>query len=307
MFVILLGALKDRLCAVALLLALSAAAHAAAPATVDIVNPRPFGHVIGDVLERVATLDVDAGYALVDASLPRAGPLDTLLEARAPAVAASARLGGTRYTIRLAYQLIGSPEAVTTLVLPAVTLVFENGGARLEETIPDWPVTMAPLTPVNVLGRAGLEQVLPDRAPVAIDTRTRALRLGLYAVAAVLILIYLAYRRYGLAWPRRVGPFARAYRDLKPLAHGGPDEAAYRAMLKHLHRAFDETAGRTVFAGELGDFLVSRPAFAGARKPIERFFEVSRLEFFAAHAAASPRVDPLALCRECRRRERGGR
>lgn len=295
----------ERLLCGALLLALCTALAAAAPvAIVEVLNPRPFGHVIGDVLERVITVDADAGYALAQAELPGAGRIDALLEAPAPAVTASARLGGTRYTIRFAYQILGSPETVTTLVLPAVTLVFENGGARHEETLPDWPVTAAPLAPVHVLGRAGLEEILPDRTPVAISARPPALRLGFYATAAVLILLYLAYRRYGLSWPGRTGPFARAYRDLKRL--DGQDEATYRAMLQRLHRAFDETAGRTVFVGDLADFFASRSGFIGARESVERFFDVSRAEFFG-DARADARVDPVALCREWRRRERGGR
>ncbi|MFL6622086.1 MAG: hypothetical protein ACJ8NR_05660 [Sulfurifustis sp.] len=296
--------LERALCA-ALLLALSVRATAAAPIEiVDVRNPRPVGHTIGDVLERVVTVDAGAGYALVSSRLPGAGRIDALLEARAPVIDTAARLGGTRYTIRFAYQIMGSPETVTTLLLPAVTLAFERGAARHDETFPDWAVTAAPLAPAQVLGRAGLDEMLPDAAPPAIGTRPLVLRLGLYAAAAALMLFYLAYRRYGLAWPQRPGPFARAYRDIKVLA-GRQDEATYPMMLRRLHRAFDESAGRSVFAGELADFFARRPGFAPIRPQIEQFFAASRAEFFGA--ARAGRVDAVALCRECRRRERGGR
>ncbi|HEX7043491.1 MAG TPA: hypothetical protein VF203_02640 [Burkholderiales bacterium] len=292
--------------ALAALLALASASAAPAAVVVEVRNPRPFGHTVGDVLERVVTVDVPAGYALASASLPRAGRLDTLLEAYAPAVERRPRLDGARYTIRFAYQLVGSPETVTTLLLPAVTLAFENRGAREEAYIADWPVTAAPLAPVNVLARAGLDVMRPDLAPAAISTRGPALRLVAYALAAGLILLHLAYRRYGFALPGRPGPFARAYRELRAYA-ARDDAAAYRAMLRRLHRAFDETAGHSVFAGELEAFFAARPAFAGARRAIERFFAASRAEFFGDARGPAARIDPLALCRECRRRERGGR
>jgi len=299
-------ALRLECAALAALLALSISSAAPPGVVVDVRNPRPFGYTVGDVLERVVTVDVAAGYALVFASLPRAGRLDALLEARAPAVERRPRFDGARYTIRFAYQLVGSPETVATLLLPPVTLVFEGGGAREEAYIADWPVTAAPLAPVHVLARAGLDVMRSDIAPAAISARGPALRLAAYAFAAALILLHLAYRRYGLALPGRRGPFARAYRELR--AYAARDDApAYRAMLQQLHRAFDETAGRSLFAGELDAFFAARPAFAGARREIERFFAASRAEFFGDARGHAVRIDPLALCRECRRRERGGR
>src|SRR5690606_6133534 len=115
--------------------------------------------------------------------------------------------------------------------------------------IGDWPITAAPLAPVHVLARAGLDVMRPDIPPAVISARGPALRLAAYALAAALILLQFAYRRYGFALPWRPGPFARAYRELRAYA-ARDDAAAYRAMLRRLHRAFDETAGRSVFAGE---------------------------------------------------------
>lgn len=279
---------------------------AAPDVRVEVINPRPFGHAIGDVLERRVAVEVSGGLALGE--LPRAGRIDALLEARTPAVTASRRRGHTRYEILLAYQIIGSPESVTTAVLPAVPLAFVPAEAAPARTVPDWPITVAPLAPVHVLGRAGLEEMRPDREPAAIPTRPMVLRLGLYALTAMLLGLYLAYRRYGLPWwPGGPGPFARAYRDLRSLGAAGERDAR-RAAFQRVHRAFEETAGRAVFANDLPQFFAAHPRFNPVRDAIEAFYEASRREFFGeAPGADAPIADLLALCRECRRRERGGR
>lgn len=288
--------------------ALSAAAHAESELRVEVVNPRPFGYVIGDVLERAITAEVADRYVLERASLPRSGRLDAWLESWPPSIAASTWLGRTHYRIKLAYQIVGSSERVTTIALPEVRLVFTGDGASISETLPDWPITAGPLTPTHVLGRASLEEIRPDRAPARISTRPPAVRLALYATTAGLLLLYLGYRRFGLSWPGRPGPFARALRDVRSLALGEHGAPTHRTALRRVHRAFDETAGRTLFAGELSGFFESHPRFTGVRDAIERFFETSRQEFFDDGRAGDTNLTELvALCRECRRRERGGR
>lgn len=127
-------------------------------------------------------------------------------------------------------------------------------------------------------------------------------------MAAGAILVFLAWRLWGipfLALGR--GPFARALREVAKLARSRGD-GARRDAIRRVHRAFDEAAGHALFATELAEFLRRHPRYAPARDDIERFFELSRREFFAGGAADPDLLPWLArLCRDCRGLERGTR
>jgi mxaA protein len=80
-----------------------------------------------------------------------------------------------------------------------------------------------------------------------------------------------------------------------------------REACRALHAAFNETAGRTVFAGAVDSFVAQVPRFAGLRDDIHIFFERSQAAFYADSAQAQ---DPapdwlLAFARACRDAERG--
>jgi mxaA protein len=291
---------------VLLVLSFSTVARADFPLSVlDIVNPRPFGHVIGDVLRREITVQPPSHYEMDRASLPPAGPLDDWIEARPAVVEKSSMLGRVRYRITLTYQIMGSPESVISLSLPEVTLVFRRAQQQVTTTMPDWPVTLAPLAPENVPARAGLPEMRPDQPPSLIPTRPLEIRLGGYAALFALTLLYLGYRQFGWLNFAGAGPFARAYRDLKNIAKQNRDASGLQSAMRRVHRAFDETAGRTMFAGRLEEFFSSHARFSGVRDSIELFFDRSRHEFFGASTAGRMSIDDvIMLCRECYRCER---
>ena len=101
-------------------------------------------------------------------------------------------------------------------------------------------------------------------------------------------------------------PFARAYRDLRGIARSPFSPETFRAALQRLHRAFDESAGRTLFAEHLDAFFADRPGADGLRAATVDFFALSRGEFFAADAAAPAQSlkSLLQFCRRWRERER---
>jgi mxaA protein len=79
--------------------------------------------------------------------------------------------------------------------------------------------------------------------------------------------------------------------------------------MQRLHRAFDETAGQAVFAGQLARFFALHGEFEGTRTEAERFFRISREEFFSDARPAQPDAPAsldavLALARRCRDAER---
>lgn len=262
---------------------LAASTHAAA--TIEADNPaRPFGYTIGDMVRQTVHVTPAPGQTLVETSLPKEGRAGAWLERRAVAVTPEG--GGWR--IDLTYQFINVPTELRTVALPAIKLQLREPERTVAETLPESPVTIAPLTPAVVLARAGLEEMRPDVAPPLIDTRPHLRRLAAYAVAAALLAIaWIAwYFGFGLRG-RKYRPFARAERALRrQLARDGAP-AARREAMRTLHRAFDATAGSTLFAESLGGFFARCPWFAPAHDAVKRFFAASRAEFFGEGGAQS--------------------
>jgi mxaA protein len=293
----------------AAVLALAAAvrsADAAGPTVLDATTsePRAFGYQVGDVVQRRIVVGVPDGLVLDAASLPRPGARGRALELRA--VQRERAAGGAREELTLEYQVFLSPPAVRTLEMPAFELRFDGRPRAQELRIDAWPVTVAPLVPVEVSPRRGLGELQPDVEPPAIDTLPAQRRLAAYGVALVLLLGGLAVVYFGLPWwGRRHRPFANAWRDLHALP-AQPDDAAWRSACTRLHEALNTSAGEVLFEHGLQAFVRRRPAFAGLHDDIRRFLALSRRTFFADGARAPDDAAWLVgLARRCRDAERG--
>lgn len=290
---------------VALLLA--AAAQAAPQLELTASEPRAFGYQVGDLVQRRLVVHAPDGWSLDAESIPRPGARGQPLELRRVDRHDSDEPGGRRHELLFEYQVFFAPTAVRTLELRPFRLVL-RGPARVEELrVEAWPVTVAPLVPVEVSPRRGLGELQPDREPPLVDTAATQRRLGAWAALALVLLGWLATLRYGLPWlTRRRRPFGLAWRELRRLPDR-PDDEAWRAACKQLHEALNRSAGEVVFEHALPRFLAAHPAFAPLHDPLQRFLQRSRREFFAG-AAREPddgRV-LVELARRCRDAERGG-
>jgi mxaA protein len=273
--------------------------------TVEVLNPRPFGYVVGDLVEQHISVITDGTRTLDTAQLPPPGRVDRWLERRSVAVA-EARTG-RRWDITLQYQIRNTPEQVTTVSLPEVRLQLTAADGSSEEHIGDWPISIAPLTPPTVLARAGLEEMRPDATPPRVDTASYRMRLGLHALILSALGGFALWRRFGLSWAGgRRGPFALACRDVQRLARHRSRPDIHAAALRRLHRAFDQCAGHTVFADQLDAFFAQRPQFGALRAETEQLFRQSRLLFFGGGGDAGSLERVLALARAYHAAERRG-
>jgi mxaA protein len=311
-----------RSCAAALCLTCAGGAGAADAALLEAVTsePRAYGYQVGDVLQRRVTLQVPAGLTLDEASLPRPGARGKALELRAlrRTVAAGHGSGGRREDITLDYQVFLSPPAVRTLEMPAFTLRYEGQPRAQELRVEAWPVTVAPLVPVEVSPRRGLGELQPDEAPPLIDIQAGRWRLAGYGVVLALLLAYLAAVYLGLPWwGARHRPFGLAWRQLRRLP-AQPSAPIWRDACRQVHAALNQSAGEVLFEHGVDRFAAQHAAFAGLRDDILQFLSLSRREFFAsggdladdpARAQADAQADNVAwllgFCRRCRDAERG--
>ncbi len=314
------------------------AAPAAAPAQqgpaalpqAQVEEPRAFGWRIGDLVERRIRLHIPAGWKLDAQSLPALGRRGPVLELRRAVLDPP---GGDRdATLLLEYQVFASPPQVRTYESPPLALRFtrgdpatvtemsiaaEAGRALARETslrIEPWPLTVAPLVPVEVSPRRGLGELQPDAAPPHADIAWAQRRLLLWTLLALPLAAYLLHVYIALPWwAKRQRPLGRAWLALRDaLARADTTADALQRAYAALHRGLDASAGQALFDAGVDRFVDADPRFAALRERLHEFFRRSEARFFAAAKAsvepagrADERAWLLELGRALRDAERG--
>lgn len=287
---------------------------------VDLYAPRAFGYVIGDTIAHRVEIELDAPYRLDPASLPQPRPLDYWLELKDVRVEDHGPNGSVRrYTIDVVYQTFYAPLEPKRLDIPALSLAAADGERRGAIAVPAWSFLMSPLREVVATGPGQAMALRPDLPPRPIPTARTLHALAASSTIALLALAALAWRMAWWPFNRRPGrPFAQAARTVRaaldrpsPAASSSP---AYRAALLALHRAFDATAGKGVFAEDLPGFFDTHPDFRAVESEVRRLFAASRHVFFGGDvfffgdavgtAGKLPPEDLLALSRRLRAVER---
>ncbi|WP_440224360.1 hypothetical protein ACQQ2N_03860 [Dokdonella sp. MW10] len=273
--------------AASVLIVLSAGLVHAQVRGVHAVDTRAYGFMIGDLVPRAIEIEVERGWTLQATSLPAPGAQRYWLDLRS--VRTSSRRDGDVDVLRidLDYQTFYAPIQALERTLPGFDIGVTDGTTVVQARVPEAIVTMSPLREVK-LGSGGVDGertivLRPDALPTMRDTRSARI-----AVAACTVLVLLAFaavvRRHAW-WPfhaRPDRPFAHASRALRRT-----DDAHYDDHVRRLHRAFDTSAGRRLFAEDVAAWLAARPAFATLAEPIGRFFAASRALFFAGDGAAA--------------------
>lgn len=280
-------------------------------ASVETVEPRAFGYQVGDVLARRVIVHAAQGWRLDAASLPVAGRRGGALELRSVQTRQAAddgqAGGGLRYDIDLQYQVFIAPPQVRTIEIAPLKIRLENAQREQTLRIEAWPVTVAPLVPVDAPARRGLGDLQPDVNPPLIDTTAPRQRLTAYAVLAACLLAALAVLQFGPPWrAARNRPFGRALRKLRRLPQDVP-QVTWRAACQTMHDALNRTAGHALFERDLDAFVQAHPRFAPLRPDLVKFLHASRREFFDAGAAPQERDGAwlTRLARRCHDAERG--
>ncbi len=278
---------------------------------VNIDEPRPYGHTVGDVVWRQVVVTVPAGYTLVDDTLPTAGRRGVPIELRRLTRQLGRDGAGSRLALTLEYQVFIAPREARTFELPPFVLTFQGQPRPQDVRVEAWPLTVSPLVPVEVSPRRGLGELQPDAPPPLIDTHAGRWRLVAYGAVAALLLAYLALVYLGLPWfSRQRRPFTAAWRAFKSMPGSASAGTAQRRLaFQRLHDALNQTAGEVVFEQTIDRFVIAQPRFAGLRSDLALFFQRSRAEFFGGADAATDNPSATAwltdFCRKCRDAERG--
>ncbi|MEO5696362.1 MAG: hypothetical protein ABIQ60_04410, partial [Burkholderiaceae bacterium] len=229
---------------VAMLVSLLLAATSAPAATLlqaTTQEPRAYGYQVGDVVTRSVSIHAPEGLVLDETSVPQPGGRGKALELRSVTRSGHSESGGRRLEFTLAYQVFLAPPQPRTLEMPSFTLRFDGAPRAQELRVDVWPVTVAPLTPVEPPARRGLGDLQPDTEPPLIDTNPARNRLIAYVALLLLGLGYFVHVYVGVPWWSRAHrPFTAAWRGLRRL-RADSGEPQWRAALQQVHRALNQT------------------------------------------------------------------
>lgn len=269
-----------------------------------VETARDYGHVIGDVIHGTLDIPKMAGHEFDADSLPKPGALNRWLELRR--VWLEPR-GGQPPRIHLEYQVFYVPLAVKTLTIPGMTLQRKTPvGGRQPIEVRSWPITVAPIHGPAVMAEGGMRLMQPDAPPALPDSRGVVMGMTLSLALALVSLAYLGHVNGYLTLGRRGRHFRAACKGVRALMRQNRRQDTLRAGFLLMHRAFERTLGKPLFAEDLPRFYQQYPEYRALRSDIEAWFEASYRLFFGAGAPPEDyTLERLhALCCACLRRER---
>ena len=293
------------------ILLISSGPCAAAVEAVNIYEPRAFGYFIGDTFERRIEVATTGDTELLTAGLPRPGPLTYWLELTGVDHKVRDDQGRKIHDITLKYQTFYAAIEPVKVKIPAYPLKFRNVGPSPAAQAPEAPaangeiatpppqdvalipalqIIMSPLREYAISDFMSGKSVeiadimAPDAKAHAIGTSRQTTLLGVALAALALSTVLLLWHYAKGPFAKRQGrPFTIADRRIRELQSAKAGDTLYGDSLIALHRAFDESYGRRLFAEDLSTFLSQRQRFAVLKEKLQQFFESSRLFFFSGN------------------------
>ncbi len=244
-----------------------------------VQTPRPFGYVIGDKLTQRVLIEVRQGVELQHSSLPAKGTINRWLNLNEIKINRKKVSDAWHYQVDLTYQVFYAPLEVKMLDLPAFTLQFRQFGNTVEQNVPVWHFTTAPLRELAIRKDNGIEYMRPDQLAPLIDNSTVTTRLMVFSAIAVLIAGYLAWLYGMLSFLPKYQIFKKPTRQLAKLVKGDEEK-----MLTIFHCALNQLNGKPLFKHHSVTFYQQFPRYKQLQSELNWFFDFSNDYFFGSQA-----------------------
>ncbi len=245
---------------------------AARTVNATVIQPRAFGHVLGDVLSQRILLSVD-GRDAGEVPLPSTGRVGLWVERRQPRITKDAE--GRRWMV-LEYQITNAAPNLTEIELPSVELATATGAVL---RVAAWPISAAPLTPLAPFRAGELQARRPDRLVVpSNDVSTHRRLVVMLSLMLATLTSWGIWRFWRNARDAKQLPFARAWSAIqkqKAAEVDSNDEAWFR-----VHHALNEAAGQVVQGTSLQALFLRAPYLQPLKPRLEDFYARSRKRFF---------------------------
>ncbi len=270
----------------------------------SVETPRPFAYVIGDEIQQSIEIEVRKGLQLQYSSLPAKGKLNRWLELKNIKVSHSDGKKGIRYHINLRYQIFYAPLEVKMLTLPGFTLQFRQGVNVVEQKVPDWYFTIAPIRELSLRKQDGREYMRPDAQLPLYETQVEKMLMLAGLIMVMISALYLAWLHGYVGQYGRHNIFGRAMKKLRRIDNSNPG-----ALFKIMHDALNSLNGEVLFKHQLQNFYHRHAGFRQLNDELEWFFEVSNRFYFSAEQQLDLQVVNRIrqLCRQCSQVERGAK
>jgi len=283
--------------------------------SIQTVDPvKRVGYTMGDVIEREVTLTIKAPYKLIETSLPIPGYEKRYrgqvmgVELKAIAHTKEVHDDYTTHHIKLAYQNFTKTVVAKNVALGPEYLNLINTKNSKDLVKYRIPILNVNISPLAIFGQVKVENNMsPFLEPLKMSDvqETKGLKAALVVLGISLLgLLYILGQH---AWlPRMGGNFAKAYRSIKKL----PDTPeGLKQAISSVHKAFNQTAGFTIFNDNMHAFLDKQPNFNAVKPELDQFFSLSRQVYFEPDADHGLGNNPaqwlLKFTRRCRDCERG--
>lgn len=254
---------------------------------------RETDYTIGDIARQTVHVRVPAGYVLDPASLPQVMPNEAI-ELRQVRWTEHALPDGQHYTFRLDWQIFVAAEAVKSMPLKPLHLVFKRDGQTLQVPVPADKVLVSSLLPPKM--DDAHVALYPDAPLPRWSLLTTLQGVVVCVVLFSLSLLYLSWYAGWLTLPQeRRMPFRQAWREIRRL----PDQPVHVPQaMRLLSRAMDQFAGQTITIENLPALLQQQPRLAAHAVALQGFYQDVQHTFFAGQAPRHAMAELRQLVRQ---------
>lgn len=256
-------------------LTLNAVAEEAIVQKFEFSEPRTFAYQIGDSLKRTVELKLRKPYELKTELLPSRKRMGRWIALTSAEYEMTETESAREYKIEFNYQIINIIPELREIILPRHFLSYGKDKNLVKLVVP----TSKKIGVSSVINSSdGSKEIQLSRAPLLLAQSTKDLLL--YGILFLVSLIGLLLSLWGLPFSNEKMPFKAALTTYKKSYSKKWGLEQYSIALKIIHKAFNETSDKTVFAETLTDFFNDHKQFNSIKDEIEEFFEYSKKHFF---------------------------
>jgi len=267
---------------------------ARADLAVEITEPRQFGYVLGDKIERVFLVESAKNVQLNKEKL-KLGRIDTwfsVVDLRDLGVSS----GKPKFS--LTYQVINVPEVPSMVEIASRPVHILADGKPRAIQVPKLLVTIAPLTPRLVSNMDGLENIQPDEDVGMISSINTENRLQLYLLILILpfsLLIY-CWMPWDRVFKNKNLPFNKGRREVLVLLKLKQDNFEEKS-LRIFHNALNKTFKKTIFVEEVREACKKVPPYIPLIEELEYFLRCSQKYFYSEESFTYTAEEKERFCR----------
>ena len=251
---------------------------AKADMAIEITEPRQFGYVLGDKIDRVFVVESSKNVKLNKEKL-KLGRIDTWFSV-VDLKELSVSSGKPKFM--LTYQVINVPEAPSMVEIAPQTVHVLVDGQPKPIQVPKLLVTIAPLTPRLVSNMDGLENIRPDEDVGMVSSISTQNRLQVYSLALILpvSLLIFCWMPWDKFFKNKNLPFNKGRREILMLLKSGQNNFEEKS-LRIFHGALNKTFKKTIFVEEVKEACKNSPSYIPLIEELEYFLRCSQKYFYS--------------------------